>query len=178
MHMGMDGTNAFPSQQRIASMAGLSLKAVKTHMALAQTLGWIERSPRMRGAKGSYRFGTDYIPRFPLIGEYGEPDTPKQSAINPETFRAPHASIGESGSTLGTVVPSLGNDGATNSSITLQKNSSVELSACKKDVLEASLQNYDILERKAQALGITRRDGESRGQFALRVAMAEIAKKS
>ncbi len=65
-HMGMDGSDAFPAQVTLAAESGLSLRCVKDHLAKAEQSGWIARAPRRIGAKESFRFGTAYLPRFPL----------------------------------------------------------------------------------------------------------------
>ena len=179
LHMDMTGRDAFPSQQRIARMAGLSLRAAKLHLGIAERLGWIERAPRGRGAKQSYRFGTDYVPRFPLGGDsFGEPPAPMNGAPNATMTRTDGANgddIGAQKAGHGALnAPSMVHDVPTNSSLT----SSVELikntsAVCKKE----DLPQGDILSLKAQELGLTQTEGEGRGAFALRVALADEARK-
>jgi hypothetical protein len=79
-HMDLRGSNAFPGQETIARESGLSLKAVKNHLKIAEETGWIGRNPRIRQGRQSFRYGTDYIPRFPCSeldakgGNFGEPE--------------------------------------------------------------------------------------------------------
>ena len=68
LHMGMDGAGAYPNQETLARESGLGLRAVKDHLQYAADAGWINRTPRRKGAKRSYRFGTEYLPRFPSPG--------------------------------------------------------------------------------------------------------------
>jgi len=123
-HMDMYGADCFPSQETVAKESRLSLKAVKIHLRRAERDGWIERSPRRpRGkAKASFRYGTDYLPRFPLPAQIGEPDTPNvQDGIG-----VIHASIGVRDTALGNDVPTISS-----------KNSSMYLDACKKELYPA-----------------------------------------
>lgn len=129
-HMGMDGRDAFPNQETIAYESGLTLKAVKLHLKKAEAMGWISRSPRRRGGRASWRFGTDYVPRFPCpeVVPFGEPDSPKEGAH-----------IGVSGANIGERDSILGHDVPTSSS----KNSSIDLNIYKKGdiprILKSSL---------------------------------------
>jgi hypothetical protein len=73
--MGMDGTGAFPSQKRIASEAGLSLRTIREHIRYAVDNGWLERIPRRIGKTRNFRFGTVYMPRFPCDAIADLPET-------------------------------------------------------------------------------------------------------
>jgi hypothetical protein len=72
-HMGMDGVGAFPNQETIARESGIGLRTVKEHLEYAVEAGWIERTPKRKGSKRSYRFGTEYLPRFPCTDFNGAP---------------------------------------------------------------------------------------------------------
>jgi len=62
MFMNMDGTGAYPGQERIASETGLSINTVKTHIKLAMNRGWLLRK---RNHYSRYGRGYSYIPKMP-----------------------------------------------------------------------------------------------------------------
>jgi hypothetical protein len=82
-HLNLDGSSAFPTQETVARECGLSLRAVKKHLELAQQSGWLTRSPRIRHGHASFRFGTDYVPRIPTHG--ARSTAARQSEIAVET---------------------------------------------------------------------------------------------
>ena len=51
LHMAVDGSRAFPSEQRLAQETGLSERAVSTHLRLASEQGWIVRRRRRQVGK-------------------------------------------------------------------------------------------------------------------------------
>jgi len=73
-YMDPDGTGAFPSIATLAKDTGLSQRAVKTHLALAVELGWIERKHCRR--MGQKWRNYEYRPRFPIPVEVGERPSP------------------------------------------------------------------------------------------------------
>jgi len=85
-YMETDGTGAFPAIATIAIDTGLSSRAIKTHLALAVELGWIERKHCRR--MGQKWRNYEYRPRFPLPVEAGErpspPFRPKGKALGAE----------------------------------------------------------------------------------------------
>lgn len=70
----MNGQKAFPSIDRLAGDTALSSRSVKTHLALAVKLGWIERESCKR--KGQAWRNYAYTPRFPIPPEAGENNSP------------------------------------------------------------------------------------------------------
>jgi len=87
--MEMDGTGAYPSIATQATETGLSTRAVKTHLALAVGLGWIERKHCRR--MGQKWRNYEYQPRFPLPAQADErPSPPFQVGRG-----ADHAQAGE-----------------------------------------------------------------------------------
>src|SRR6185295_5204674 len=65
-HMALDGSDCFPGQELLAGETGLNLSTVKRNLEAAERMGWIGRQPRRRGCRESWRYGTDYVPRFPI----------------------------------------------------------------------------------------------------------------
>jgi len=138
MYMGMDGTGAFPTQETIARSSGLNLRTVKEHLEFAEAAGWIERAPRRRRQTRSFRFGTEYLPRFPCADLDGEPGSPlavvppgrKRRALR----RKARPGNGEPGAMNGEPGATLVNPATTISSM----NSPEELGACKNGSTTAS----------------------------------------
>ena len=62
--MESNGTSCYPATRTIAARTGLSERTVCTHLALAETEGWLERSARGRGAGQAWR-GHEYRPSVP-----------------------------------------------------------------------------------------------------------------
>ncbi len=62
--MDADGTSCYPSTRTIAARTGLSERTVCTHLELAETEGWLQRSARGRGAGQAWR-GHEYRPSVP-----------------------------------------------------------------------------------------------------------------
>ena len=62
--MELDGTSCYPATRTIAARTGLSERTVCTHLAIAETDGWLERSARGRGAGQAWR-GHEYRPSVP-----------------------------------------------------------------------------------------------------------------
>jgi helix-turn-helix protein len=63
LHMGHDGDQAWPSQETIAKRAGLSDRAVRKHIALAQESGWLRVEPRRQ--HGQAWFVHEYTAMIP-----------------------------------------------------------------------------------------------------------------
>jgi hypothetical protein len=149
-HMGMDGRDAFPNQETIALESALGLRAVKRHLQRAEELGWIERQPRRRAGRASWRYGTDYVPRFPALALNGEQRAPVSGPEN-----------GVRSGNIGVSEAVLVSEGATSSS----RNSPRDLNASKKEGSTAArvqepranrddfVAAYEIEERRQDAQG-------------------------
>jgi len=60
--MNVDGTGARQGQRRIARESGLTVRAVKHHLKLAEKLGWLKRE---RNIKSLYGIGYQYVANIP-----------------------------------------------------------------------------------------------------------------
>jgi hypothetical protein len=122
-HMGMNGEDAFPSQETIAQESGLGLRAVKRHLRAAEVLGWIERMPRRRAGRASWRYGTDYVPCFRAM-------VPNNQYIRTlAAGTAPKSALVSEGSTISS------------------SNSPTDLNAFKKGITSSAAQ--EVRERRA-----------------------------
>jgi len=63
LHMNQDGANAFPSQQLIATRSGLSVRSVRTHLALAAAAQWVRIYQKRRS--GQNWFIHEYVATIP-----------------------------------------------------------------------------------------------------------------
>jgi hypothetical protein len=146
-HMGMDGTDCFPKQETIALESGLGLRTVKEHLERAEQLGWISRRPRRRGDRRSWRYGTDYVPRFPI------PNGARTAPIPARLNGADHANIGAAHATLVRQPPT-----STSKNSSPELNDAFKKSASGKRVEKArtgrtefvaSMDAYDAAQRRA-----------------------------
>lgn len=63
LHMNVHGANAWPSQELLAKRTGLSERAIREHLAIAQKQDWIQITQRRR--PGQAWFSHQYFPMIP-----------------------------------------------------------------------------------------------------------------
>jgi hypothetical protein len=150
-HMEMDGSGAFPSQGLLARESGMGLRTVKIHLELAERLGWVERAPRRRGSRASWRYGTDYVPRIPERALYGASSAPISGASPAPMSEASAAAIsllrnGAPRDNFGASDVRLVHDAHTSSS----ENSSPEVNALRKGSTTAPVEETTAAAKTIQ----------------------------
>jgi hypothetical protein len=75
LFMAMDGSRGFPSMTKISQWAGMSVRAVKGHIKLAENGGWIEKQFAGFGGQGWRHYL--YVPHIPPGAENNAQITPR-----------------------------------------------------------------------------------------------------
>ena len=169
LHMKTDGSSAFPSQDLLALETGLSLRAVKKHLKLAQALGWLGREPRRR-RKASFRYGTYYTPRIPP----GISPNPKAEKIVNGAPGAPNLvhivpTFGERGSDLVNDVPASTSGRSSGRSSGRAQGKTPAQRSAEGERQKPAQQETRSYRQWAQQLGIVQQPGEHEGTFQVRV---------
>lgn len=116
--MHRDGTGARPTQQTLADSCGLTVRAVRTHLATARHDGWIERTRQGRGVGRDGGMSSEYEARLPATSG-GTPLPPEEdsagTSVPPEPESQPERDASQPEShdvSAGTTVPPIKGDQA------------------------------------------------------------------